>query len=176
MYLKSQGLDAPVIVIASQDHESEVIQTFRLGAVDFINWPAKEPEIIQSVDRVIKQIHEHRDHLTLEKKLTNVNEQLQKRVRELTTIFSMGKAVSSITDLDTLFERINNIAAEVTTADVSWFLLREEKKEKQFILVSQKNLPENLARNQRKTWDDGISNLVAVSGESLDIYGEPIKG
>jgi len=173
--LKSQGLDAPVIVIASQDHESEVIQTFRLGAVDFINWPAKEPEIIQSVDRVIKQIHEHREHLTLEKKLTNVNEQLQKRLRELTTIFSMGKAVSSITDLDTIFERINNIAAKVTTADVSWFLLREEKKEKQFILVSQKNLPDNLARNLRKIWDDGISNLVAVSGESLNIYGEPIK-
>ena len=173
--LKSQGLDSPVIVIASQDHESEVLQTFRLGAVDFINWPAKEPEIIQSVDRVIKQIHEHREHLSLEKKLTNVNEQLQKRVRELTTIFSMGKAVSSITDLNTLFERINNIAAKVTMADVSWFLLREEKKEKQFILVSQKNLPENLASNLRKIWDDGISNLVAVSGESLNIYGEPIK-
>jgi DNA-binding response OmpR family regulator len=173
--LNSQGIDCPVIVIDQQENESEFIQTIRLGAVDFINWPAKEPEIIQSVDRAIKQVHEHRERLSLEKKLTTLNQQLQKRVRELTTIFTIGKAVTSVTDLNALFERINNVAAQVTMADVSWFLLREEKKEKQFILVSEKNLPESLAKNLRQTWDDGISSLVAASGESLNIYGDPIK-
>src|SRR5665648_137567 len=94
--LNSQGINTPVIVISSKGQESEVIQTFRLGAVDYINWPAKEPEIIQSVERIIQQVHERRQRYALERKLKDINQQLQKRVRELTAIFSMGKAVTSI--------------------------------------------------------------------------------
>ena len=173
--LNSQGIDTPVIVISPKGQESEVIQTFRLGAVDYINWPAKEPEIIQSVERIIKQVHERRQRYALEKKLKDINQQLQKRVRELTAIFSMGKAVTSITDQNILFEKINHVAAQVTMADFSWFLLREEKKEKQFLLVAQNNLPEEMADYLHQTWDDGISSLVAMSGESLNIHGDPIK-
>lgn len=173
--LNSQGIDTPVIVISSKGQESEVIQTFRLGAVDYINWPAKEPEIIQSVERIIKQVHERRQRHALERKLKDINQQLQKRVRELTAIFSMGKAVTSITDQNILFEKINHVAAQVTMADFSWFLLREEKKEKQFLLVAQNNLPEKMADYLHQTWDDGISSLVAMSGESLNIHGDPIK-
>lgn len=124
--LSSQGINTPIIVIAEEGKESEVIQTFRLGAVDYFMWPCQEPEIIRSVERIISQIHEHRDRTILEKRLSDINQQLQQRVRELTAIFSMGKAVTSITDQRALFDKINHVAAQVTQADISWFLLREE--------------------------------------------------
>jgi len=139
--LSSQGINIPIIVIAQVGQESEVIQTFRLGAVDYLIWPCQEPEIIRSVERIIQQIHETRDRSILEKRLSEINQQLQQRVRELTAIFSMGKAVTSITDQRILFEKINNIAAQVSQADVSWFLLREEEREKKFLLAAEKNLP-----------------------------------
>ena len=126
--LSSQGINIPIIVIANDGQESEVIQTFRLGAVDYLMWPCQEPEIIRSVERIIHQIHEHRDRTDLEKRLSEINQQLQQRVSELTAIFSMGKAVTSITDQRALFEKINHVAAQVTQADISWFLFGKKKK------------------------------------------------
>ncbi len=173
--LSSQGIDTPIIVVAEEGMESEVIQTFRLGAVDYFIWPCQEPEIIRSVERIISQIHEHRERTILEKRLSEINQQLQQRVRELTAIFSMGKAVTSITDQRSLFEKINHVAAQVTQADVSWFLLREEEKEKKFVLVAQQGLPDYLSEFVMDAWDDGISSLVVMSGETLSLYGEPLK-
>ncbi len=173
--LSSQGINTPVIVVAEEGMESEVIQTFRLGAVDYLIWPCQEPEIIRSVERIMSQIHEHRERTMLEKRLSDINQQLQQRVRELTAIFSMGKAVTSITDQRALFEKINHVAAQVTQADISWFLLREEEKEKKFVLVAQQGLPDYLAEFLMDAWDDGISSLVVMSGEPLSLHGEPIK-
>ncbi|OJX44759.1 MAG: hypothetical protein BGO78_07050 [Chloroflexi bacterium 44-23] len=173
--LSSQGINTPIIVIAEEGKESEVIQTFRLGAVDYFMWPCQEPEIIRSVERIISQIHEHRDRTILEKRLSDINQQLQQRVRELTAIFSMGKAVTSITDQRALFDKINHVAAQVTQADISWFLLREEEKEKKFVLVAQQGLPDYLSEFLMDAWDDGISSLVVMSGEPLSLHGEPIK-
>ncbi|PKN84378.1 MAG: hypothetical protein CVU46_14355 [Chloroflexi bacterium HGW-Chloroflexi-8] len=172
--LSSQGINIPIIVIAQVGQESEVIQTFRLGAVDYLIWPCQEPEIIRSVERIIQQIHETRDRSILEKRLSEINQQLQQRVRELTAIFSMGKAVTSITDQRILFEKINNIAAQVSQADVSWFLLREEEREKKFLLAAEKNLPDHINDFLFRTWDDGVSSLVVMSGESLRLHGDPL--
>jgi len=172
--LSSQGINIPIIVIAQIGQESDVIQTFRLGAVDYLIWPCQEPEIIRSVERIIQQIHEHRDRSKLEKRLSEINQQLQQRVRELTAIFSMGKAVTSITDQRILFEKINNIAAQVSQADVSWLLLREEEREKTFLLAAQKNLPDHIAEFLFRSWDDGVSSLVVMSGESLRLHGDPL--
>ena len=172
--LSSQGINIPIIVIAQVGQESEVIQTFRLGAVDYLIWPCQEPEIIRSVERIIEQIHETRDRSKLEKRLSEINQQLQHRVRELTAIFSMGKAVTSITDQRILFEKINNIAAQVSQADVSWFLLREEEREKKFLLAAEKNLPDHIGEFLFRTWDDGVSSLVVMSGESLRLHGDPL--
>jgi GAF domain-containing protein len=95
-------------------------------------------------------------------------------VRELTTIFAIGKAVTSITDHRSLFERIVEGAVYVSEADSGWLLLRQEEG-KAFLLAAQRNLPEPVASRIDQPWDDGISSLVAVSGEPLAIHGEPIK-
>lgn len=173
--LSSQGINIPIIVIANNGQESEVIQTFRLGAVDYLIWPCQEPEIIRSVERIIHQIHETRDRTILEKKLSEINQQLQQRVRELTAIFSMGKAVTSITDQRALFEKINHVASQVSQADISWLLLREEEKDKKFLLVAQKNLPDHIAEFLFQAWDDGVSSLVVMSGETLRLHGDPLR-
>jgi K+-sensing histidine kinase KdpD len=173
--LSSQGIDIPIIVIAQKGKEAEVIQTFRLGAADYFTWPLKEPEIIQAVERILKQVHERRERTQLERKLKETNQQLQQRVRELTAIFSMGKAVTSITDQRVLFDKIIQVATQVSLADLGWFLMREEEKEKTFILVAHHNLPDSMQDHLQQAWDDGISSLVAMSGETLSMHGEPIK-
>lgn len=171
--LNSQGVEAPVVVIAPKGMESDLIQAFRLGATDFLIWPMREAEVVAAVERVMKQVRTRRERETLARQLKQTNDELQQRVRELTTIFAIGKAVTSITDQRELFEKIVEGAVYVTEADSGWLLLREERG-KSFILAAQRNLPKSIAARLNQPWDDGISSLVALSGETLSINGEPL--
>jgi len=89
--LNSQRMDIPVIVVAAPGMESEVIQTFRLGAADYLILPLREAEIVQAVERILKQVHERRERDRLEKQLQKTNQELQQRVRELTAIFRLAR-------------------------------------------------------------------------------------
>ena len=172
--LSSQGSDVPVIVIAEEGCEDDVIQAFRLGAMDFLKNPLREAEIVPAVERVLKQVRAKRERRLLAHKLERTNRELKRRVRDLTTIFGIGKAVTSIIDQQVLFDRIIAGAVSVTEADKGWLHLRKGD-EKAFVLCSFMNLPNTISSNFGKEWDDGISSLVALSGESFSIHGEPLK-
>ena len=94
----------------------------------------REAEVVSAVERVLKQVHERRERERLAQQLQQTNQELQLRVRELTTIFSVGKAVTSITDMSMLMDRILEGAVRVAQADLGWFLMRDEKN-KPFVLA-----------------------------------------
>ncbi|MEZ0397250.1 MAG: response regulator [Anaerolineales bacterium] len=172
--LTSQGVEAPVIVIAEKGQESHVIQAFRLGAADYLLWPAREAEVVTAVERTLKQIRERRARQQLDAQLRETNQELQRRLRELTTLFAVGKAVVSITDQRVLFDKIVEGAIYVAEADYGYLLLREDEK-KVFLLSAHRNLPNGWGKKIGQPLDDGISALVALSGETLAIHGEPLK-
>ena len=172
--LNSQGLETPVIVISESGMESDVIQAFRLGAADYLRWPAREAEIVSVVERVLQQVRVSRERESLSRQLTQTNQELQRRVRELTTIFAIGKAVTSLTDQQALFDKLVEGSIYISDADSGWLLLREDNK-RLYILKAQQNLPESVAEKINQPWDDGVSSLVGLSGEPLSIHGEPLK-
>jgi DNA-binding response OmpR family regulator/signal transduction histidine kinase len=172
--LSSQGISIPIIALTKKGGEEDLVQSFRLGATDFLLWPIKEAEVIAVVERVIKQVHDRRERERLDKQLQQTNLELQNRVRELTTIFSIGKAVTSVTDQAILFDKIVDGAVKVSNGDIGWFLVRDDS-DRGFILAAHLNLPASLVSKMGQPWDDGISSLVAMSGETLAIHGEPLK-
>lgn len=172
--LSSQGIATPIIALTKKGGEEDLVQSFRLGATDFLLWPVREAEIVAVVERVLKQVHDRRERERLDRQLQQTNLELQNRVRELTTIFSIGKAVTSVTDQSMLFDKIVDGALKVSSGDIGWFLVRDEG-EKSFTLVAHQNLPAPLKNKLNQPWDDGISSLVAMSGETLAIHGEPLK-
>jgi len=172
--LASQGTDIPVIALCEKGVVTDIIQAFRLGAADFLIWPVREAEVVSAVERTLKHVRARRDREALLQQLDQANQELQRRVRELTTLFAIGKAVTSITDHHSLLQRIVEGALFVSEADSGWLLLREEHG-KAFVLGAQRNLPEPLAARIDQAWDDGVSWLVAISGEPLAIHGAPLK-
>lgn len=172
--LSSQGIDIPIIVIAPQGMESDVIQAFRLGATDFIAWPIREAEVVSAVERVLRQGRAHREREQLARQLNQANQELQRRIRELTTIFAIGKAVVSTTDQLAVFDKILEGAAYIAEADSGWLLSRDERS-KGYILRACRNVPVEIYSRINKPFDDGISSLVSLSGEALSIHGEPVK-
>jgi signal transduction histidine kinase/DNA-binding response OmpR family regulator len=172
--LASQGVRTPLIVLARRGSEADLIQTFRLGAADYLLLPAREAEVINAVSRVLQQVHDRRERDRLAAQLQQTNQELQSRVRELTTIFALGKAMTSITDTSLLLEKILDGAVRITQADLGWFLLREDT-DRPFLVAAQNRLPDGLGVRAGQPWDDGISSLVAMSGEPLAIHGDPLR-
>jgi signal transduction histidine kinase len=172
--LSSQGVDAPIIVIAPKGMEGDVIQAFRLGAADFLSWPVREAEVVSAVERLLKLVRSRGERESLARQLKQTNQELQRRVRELTTIFAIGKAVISTNDQQTLFDKIVEGGVFITESDTGWLLVREDRT-KSFLLRAHRNLPKEFAARVDQPWDDGVSSLVALSGESLTMHGEPLK-
>ncbi len=171
--LNAQNVRTPVIVLAQKGQEAAVIQTLRLGAADYLLWPLREGEIISAVERLLKQSHERRERDQLARQLQQANQELQLRVRELTTIFSIGKAVTTVIEQHALFEKILDGALSVAQADMGWFVLRDDTG-KNLSMVAQRNLPASFV-SLNQPLDEGISSLVSMSGEALNIYGEPLR-
>jgi GAF domain-containing protein len=122
---------------------------------------------------VLGRVHELRDRQRLDLKLSETNHELQRKARELTAIIHLGKAVVSINDHRVLFQKIVEGAAQVGEADIVWLLVREEEN-KSFLLTAQRGLPEVWSRKMNMPLDDGMSGLVALSGETLSIAGDPL--
>jgi signal transduction histidine kinase/DNA-binding response OmpR family regulator len=172
--LSSQGMEVPIIVLTVEGKEADAIQAFRLGASDFLSLPIREAEVLSAVERVLLQVRAQREREILARQLQQTNQELQRRVRELTTLSAIGKAVISATDQQLLFDKIVEGAVYVAEANSGWFLIRDASS-KNFILMTQENLPNSAAEKLHKPWDDGLSSLVALSGEPLSIHGDPLK-
>lgn len=171
--LTSQGVDTPLLVIASKGQEQDIIQAFRLGAADYLLWPARDAEVVSAVERVLQRVHEIHDRQRLDLKLSETNQELQRTVRELTAIINIGKAVISITDQGLLFQRIVDGALQVAEADIAWLLVRNEKR-KNFLLTAHRGLPDTWSKKMSMPLEDGITGLVALSGETLSITGDAL--
>lgn len=169
----AQGIHTPVLVIASKGQEQDIIQAFRLGAADYVLWPARDAEVLSAVERVLSRVHETRDRQRLDLKLSEVKQELQRRDRKLAAMIHIGKAVVSIKEQRVLFQKVIEGLIQVSEANIAWMLVRDEDK-KQFLLAAQHGLPKVWAKKINMPLDDGISGLVALSGETLCISGEPL--
>ena len=169
----AQGIRTPVLVIAGKGQEQDIIQAFRLGAADYLLWPARDAEVLSAVERVLSRVHESRDRQRLDLKLGEANQELQRRDRQIAALVNTGKSVVSITEQRLLFQKIIDSVIQASEANIAWMLIRDEDS-KQFLLAAQHGLPKVWAKKVNMPLDDGISGLVALSGETLSISGEPL--
>jgi two-component system NtrC family sensor kinase len=169
--LRSQGMEVPMLVTAPEGMEAAAIQAFRLGARDYLVKPLREAEVVSAVERALGEVRLRNERHLLAEQLGESNRELERRVRELTTLYGIGKAVTSTTNQSQLFAKLVDSSLYVTEADLGWVLLIEDRS-KQLVLRAQRNLPPAVAAKLHHPWDDGVSSLVMLSGETLNIYGE----
>lgn len=169
--LRSKGIDAPVLVAAGEGMERDAIQAFRLGACDYIVKPLREAELVAAIERALQEVRLRREREQLSEQLVDINRQLARRVRELTTLYGIGKAVTSTAKQSTLFSKLMEGSLYVTEADMGWILLQEEDGDG-LMLRAQRNLPPPFASKLHQRWDDGLSSLVMISGDALNVHGD----
>ena len=109
--LQAEGRDIPVILMTLYGSEETAIQAFRLGAKDYIIKPFKVEEMLEAIDRALAEKRR------ISKGMKNVDQQLEQMVKELNILYSVGKSVTSLLDLEKVLNRIVEAAVFVTGAE-----------------------------------------------------------
>ncbi len=169
--LRAQGFDSIIIATGPRNEEKTALQALRLGAKDFLTKPLREAEVLATVEHALEELHLRREREQLGQRLARANQQLEKRVKELMTLYSIGKAVTATTDLGQLFRQLMEGALAVTEAEVGWLMVVDEATHKAILRAGQ-GLPPAIRLHQ--PWDDGLTSLLLLSGEALSLAGEPL--
>ena len=115
---QSNGLKAPVIMMTGHGSEHVAVEALRLGVRDYIVKPFTAEEILDSVARALTESRLRRDK-------ENLTAALQRRVQQLSVLYSAGKAVASLLDLDALLRLIVKLSISITGAEEGHLALQE---------------------------------------------------
>ncbi len=119
-------------VLTKEGHRYELGQTL----LEMTRWQAREGEIqdTEEVDKAIEifrkvgarlDLEEARQFIGLERAATERQKLLRNEHRQLSSLFKMSRAISSVADFDTLVVQITDLAIEVTGGEVGYLLLRD---------------------------------------------------
>jgi two-component system NtrC family sensor kinase len=172
--LKQQGFIGPVIVSTKKGSEMSAIDAFRLGAVDFFTKPIREAEVLRVIEQNLGEIQLRRERRDLLDQLKASNNQLESRLKELTTLSQIGRNVTTVFDLDTLFNRILEAACFMTESDHASLILLDEFTGK-LILRQGRNLSLVMQEKVGEPINDDLAGLVMRSGEVFSAAGDGLK-
>lgn len=157
--IKKTDPDVFVIIITAYASLETAIEALKKGAYDYIRKPFRPHELYHSVDKAIG-----RRRIELENK--RLLQDLQTKVKELSTLNRVGKYIHSLLEVDRLLEKIVlSIAAVMGVEIVSIMLVDKEANE--MTIRASTGLPEEVVKGTRQKVGSGISGWVAEKGESL---------
>nr|MBN1229432.1 response regulator [Anaerolineae bacterium] len=169
--LQAQSQDVPVILLANHGAEKEALQAFRLGAKDYLVRPFREAELIQAVERALKEVRLKRDRENLLQEVQVAAGKTQRHLRELKTLMHIGKSITTLRALNEVFQQVIRAAVTLTSAEAAGFFLRDDQSGK-LVLRAGQNLSPGLAQQMGKPVADDLTSLVMASGETFVASGE----
>lgn len=172
--LKEQDVRVPVIFITSHGSEDLVVQVFRLGVRDYVIKPFDPREMRRVVERVLGETRLRAERDALTQQLHRLNERLERQVQELRTLYSIGRSVTSLLDVNTILTRVVEAAVFVTRADEGLLLLVEEGTD-DMVLCAAKNVDENVGRELRVRVQDSLAGTVLETGKPVVVSGQRSK-
>ncbi|HKZ43736.1 MAG TPA: response regulator [Anaerolineales bacterium] len=170
----SQGIQASCIVVAREGQEKDILQAIRVGAEDYIIWPARDTEIVAVVERCLLKSRSIRDSNGLNMELKETIQNSKKNIQELKILLAFCKSMLSIRDQKELMARVLEGASHLCASDLGW-IYAYDFEYGTYRLAAEWHLPELWIKKLGTTMDDGISTLVAMSGESLALNGVSLK-
>lgn len=111
------GLDIPVVLMTFYGSEEIAVEVYRLGVKDYVKKPFSIEEMLLAIQRSLGDVRLRREKEALTERLIEKNRQLQRSFAELNILYSIGKSVTSTTDMDQLLPRIVEAAIKVAEAE-----------------------------------------------------------
>ncbi len=166
--LRKAGKEIPVIVATFHGSEEVAIEVFRLGARDYLIKPYEVEEMLAAIDRALSQQRRFRaekDELMAD--VAHANKQLERRVKELHILSGIGKAVTSLLDVEKILQRIVEAATYLTGADEAFLMLVDEETGELYMRAVQ-GMGKKYQRFRQKV-DDSMAGRVVRTGQPIRI-------
>jgi two-component system NtrC family sensor kinase len=172
--LRQQEVDIPVIFITGHESTESAVQAFRLGVHDYVIKPFDPKEMQGTIQRALAstKLRQERDQLT--QQLLEANQQLQRQLQELNAIYTIGRAVTSLLDLDPVLNRVVEAATYVARAEEGLLLLLDQEGGDLYLRAA-KDVDEKVAHNLRVHVDDNAAGRALQTGRPVLITGEKTK-
>jgi DNA-binding response OmpR family regulator len=171
--LNAQGMAMPAIVIAKEGMETDILQAVRLGATDYVTMPIREAELVSVLERVLTQAESARQQEETETQLNRSRQEVKRRSRAQSGLNALARALTVTTSLNDFHRSVLTAGVIASDADRGWIARR--KGQRGLSLSAAHNLPKSFLPKRGEAWEDGVSTLVALSGEPLSIHGEPLS-
>lgn len=172
--LRQRDVNIPVIFTTVRESAELVVQAFRLGARDYVMKPFGPQEMLEAIQRAFSdaRLLEERDQLT--QQLLKANRQLERQLQELNAIYTIGRSVTSVLDLNRVLNRVVEAAVYVAGAEEGLLLLLDDEKNELYLRAA-KNVDEKLARSLRVRVDDSVAGRAIQTARPVLVTGEHAK-
>ncbi len=168
--LNEHQANIPVIMMTFHGSETLAVQSFRLGVKDYVLKPFQISEMLQSIERALAEARLRRERDELTGRLVKSNQQLEQRLKELNTLFGIGKSVTSLLDQDKLLSRLVEAAVYLINAEEGSLLLVDDKTNELY-MVAARGIDERMARSFRLRVEDSLAGEVITNGQPLILSG-----
>jgi two-component system NtrC family sensor kinase len=181
--LQQEQCHIPVILTTYYDSASVIVEAFRLGVKDYIIKPYTVEEMEEAIGRVLsdgrteEKIQRSPDGSTgspqrlaegLREGISELNQQLERQVRKLSTLHDIGKAVTALLNLEKVLNRVVEAAVFLTGAEEGFVLLVDKETEELYMRAAQ-GLSQKEARSFRIKVEDSLSGQVVTTGKPIMI-------
>ncbi|NDJ85864.1 MAG: response regulator [Chloroflexi bacterium] len=126
--LKEEGYEIPVVLMTFHGSEEIAIEVYRRGVQDYVKKPFTVDEMQWAIERTLGSMRLRQEKEALTERLIAANSEMNQRIRELNTLYAIGKSVTSLAGLEVLLPRILEAAIEITRAEAgNLYLLQGEE-------------------------------------------------
>jgi len=168
--LRDKGLHIPVILMTFHGSETLAVTAFRQGVKDYILKPFQVEEMLEAMERALSEMRLRQERDELMARLVNANRTLEQRVKELNTLFGIGKSVTALLELDRLLARLVEAAVYLTGAEEGSLLLVDEETNELYMVAAQ-GIDKRMARSFRIRVEDSLAGEVIRTGEPIMLDG-----
>lgn len=169
--LQANGMDIPVILMTFHGSEDIAVEVYRLGVRDYIKKPYYVDEMLAAIERGLTETRLRREKEALTERVIHANRELQRRLKELNTLYNVGKSVTSLSDMLALMPRIVDSAIQITHAEEAQLLLIEQK---QLYCKAIKNQLLPQAKAVHEASNDLIAQRVIKEHQPILLVGDEV--
>ena len=171
--LREANYEWPVILMTFHGSEDIAVQAFRLGVRDYIRKPFAIEEVLSCVERALVESRLRREREELLRQLENANRQLNRQVAELSTLYAIGQAVSSVLDLDQVLNRVVEASVYLCHAEEGTLYLIDKETNELFMTATQ-GMGEKAAHGVRLRVQDSLIGKVVRTGKPSIMTSESL--
>ncbi len=161
--LNKAGRHIPTILTTFHGSEEIAIEAFRLGACDYLIKPYEVQDMLNAIDRALSTKRRFvEEKSALQADAAQAKTQLERQVKEMQILWGIGKAVTSLLNLEKVLQRIVQAAIFLTNAEESFLMLVDPESGELYMRAVQ-GMGKKYTRFRQKV-DDSMAGQVVRTG------------